>query len=130
MKKVKNVLLLMLMLLAFSCKEKGVTSTELSGFETNLPTELKGLKVYRISVGDLEYVRIGVLNGEVNSVGYPAGKVEGTTILLHKRDSNGAMSVRPLFVKEITFENDSVIVILKDRNQMGKKNQDGKEKNN
>jgi hypothetical protein len=126
--KIRNMFLLMLILLTFSCKDKGVSTTELTGVETNLPPELKGLKVYKISIGDLEYIRVGVLNGEVNSVGYPAGKVEGTTLLLHNR-VNGNMSVRPIFVKAITFENDSVIVILKDRNQMGKKNQDGKEKN-
>jgi hypothetical protein len=104
-----GIWLLLLSLLTISCEDKGVTSLKLSGNEPTLPAELKGLKVYRVSCGDNEYVKVGILNNQVVSTTYQAGKVQQSVILVNKEVA------RTINVESIISENDSIIVIKKSK---------------
>jgi hypothetical protein len=90
-----------------SCTDAGVTRTHLDGTEENLPDELKGLKVYRVSTGGGDYVKVAILNSEVNSLTYRDGKHDETTIIV-----NGSAKSREIY-GEIISETDSIIVIHK-----------------
>ena len=89
-----------------SCEDKGVTKQWLSGDESTLPQELKGLKVYRVSCGEGEYVKVGILNNQVVST---TGKVQQSVILVNKEVA------RTINVESIISENDSIIVIKKSK---------------
>lgn len=106
MKKVIFVLVLLVTLM--SC-ERGVTNVTLNGNENSLPQELKGLKVYNVSLGTLSDIKVAVLNGQVNSVTYPVGKTRQTTIIVKSENGN----IRMIEYKEIISETDEVIVIRK-----------------
>lgn len=91
-----------------SCFEAGTTSTSLQGTEANLPEELKGLKIYTVSTGNLSSVQVGVLdNSRTISTTYPQGKTQETFILVEKNTG------RTIQVGEIISENDSIIVCKK-----------------
>jgi hypothetical protein len=107
MKKILTALILLLTLT--SCEDKGVTKQWLSGDESTLPTELKGLKVYRVSCGEGEYVRVGILNNQVISTTYPSGKIQESVILVNKE------TTRTINVESIISENDSILVIKKSK---------------
>ena len=107
MKKILTALILLLTLT--SCEDKGITQQWLSGDESTLPAELKGLKVYRVSCGDGEYVRVGILNKQVISTTYPDGKVQESIILVNKEVA------RTINVESIISENDSIVVIKKSK---------------
>ena len=107
MKKILTALILLLTLT--SCEDKGVTKQWLSGDESTLPPELKGLKVYRVSCGEGEYVRVGILNNQVISTTYPDGKVQESIILVNKEVT------RTINVESIISENDSIVVIKKSK---------------
>ena len=92
-----------------SCEDKGVTKQCLSGDESTLPQELKGLKVYRVSCGEGEYVKVGILNNQVVSTTYQTGKVQQSVILVNKEVA------RTINVESIISENDSIIVIKKSK---------------
>jgi len=105
MKKILTLLILLITLT--SCEDKGVTKQWLSGDESTLPQELKGLKVYRVSCGEGEYVRVGVLNNQAVSTTYQSGKVQESIILVNKA------TARTINVESIISENDSIVVIKK-----------------
>jgi hypothetical protein len=105
MKKILTFLILLLTLT--SCEDKGVTRQTLTGDETNLPADLKGLKVYRVSCGEGEYVRVAVLNNQAVSTTYQDGKIQQSVILVNKE------TARTINVESIISENDSIIVIKK-----------------
>jgi len=107
MKKILTFLILLLTLT--SCEDKGVTRQTLTGDETNLPAELKGLKVYRVSCGEGEYVRVAVLNNQAVSTTYQDGKIQQSVILVNKE------TPRTINVESIISENDSIIVIKKSK---------------
>ena len=107
MKKILTILVLLCLLT--SCEDKGVTKQWLSGDESTLPQELKGLKVYRVSCGEGEYVRVGILNNQVISTTYPDGKVKESIILVNKEVA------RTINVESIISENDSIVVIKKSK---------------
>jgi hypothetical protein len=107
MKKILTFLILLLTLT--SCEDKGVTRQTLTGDETNLPAELKGLKVYRVSCGEGEYVRVAVLNNQAVSTTYQDGKIQQSVILVNKE------TARTINVESIISENDSIIVIKKSK---------------
>lgn len=96
-----------LLFLIVACEDKGVTSQKLTGDESTLPAELKGLKVYRVSCGEGEYVRVGILNNQVISTTYQTGKVHQSIILVNKE------TARTINVESIISENDSIVVIKK-----------------
>lgn len=107
MKKILLALILALTLL--SCEDKGVTRQTLTGDESNLPAELKGLKVYRVSCGEGDYVKVAVLNHQAISTTYQSGKHQQSVILVNKETE------RTINVESIISENDSIIVIKKSR---------------
>jgi len=90
-----------------SCDDAGVTSKRLNGDEQNLPDELKGLKIYSVSTGNLDYVKVAVLDGKINSTTYQVGKVQESTVIVNKQ--NGKL----IEVSQILVENDSMIVCRK-----------------
>ncbi len=108
MKNFKIITLIAIIAIVFtSCEEAGTTSKKLNGYEQDLPAELKGLKIYRVSTGAISYVNVAILDNGVNSVTYPVGKTQETTIIVNKQ--NGKL----IEVSEILVENDSVIVCRK-----------------
>ncbi len=90
-----------------SCDDAGVTYKRLNGDEQNLPDELKGLKIYSVSIGSMSDVKVAVLDGKINSTTYQVGKNQETTVIVNKQ--NG----RLIEVSQILVENDSVIVCRK-----------------
>lgn len=90
-----------------SCDKAGVTSKFLYGDEQDLPEELKGLKVYSVSTGGGTYIKVAILNGDLNSTTYVEGKTTETTIILNKQ--NG----KQIKVSQILVENDSIILCRK-----------------
>ncbi|MFA5207443.1 MAG: hypothetical protein WC428_02185 [Candidatus Paceibacterota bacterium] len=96
-------------IIAVSCAEKGTTRQKLNGDEVTLPDELKGLKVFTVATGGGNYVKVAVLNGQVNSLTYPVGKYQQTTIVVNKDRYNE----RLIEADKILFENDEMILIKK-----------------
>lgn len=107
MKKILTILILALTLT--SCEDKGVTRQPLTGDETNLPAELKGLKVYTVSIGEGSYVKVAVLNNQAISTTYSEGKHQQSVILVNKG------TPRTINVESVISENDSIIVIKKSK---------------
>lgn len=107
MKKILTILILSLTLL--SCEDKGVTYQPLTGDETNLPAELKGLKVYTVSTGYGNWVKVAVLNNQAISTTYQSGKHSQSVILVNKETTT------TINVESIISENDSIIVIKKSK---------------
>jgi hypothetical protein len=105
----KKVFAFLILIFLLSCEDKGITRQKLVGDETNLPQELKGLKVYSVSCGDGVYVKVALLNKEVISTTYKEGKTENSVIILNKG------SERTINVESIISENDSIIVIKKSK---------------
>ena len=94
-----------------SCEKPGATSYNLSGNEQNLPDKLKGLEVYSVCIGGGDYVKVALLNDNVNSITETktVGKISTTvsTIIIDKQNQ------KLIEVKEILLENDSMIVCRK-----------------
>ena len=107
MKKILTFLILLLTLT--SCQDKGVTRQTLTGDETNLPAELKGLKVYRVSCGVNDYVKVAVIDNQIVSTTYKSGKHQQSVIIVNKE------TARTINVESIISENDSIIVIKKSK---------------
>lgn len=105
----KRLLSLLVVGLLLSCEAPGVATQELSGGESTLPEELKGLKVYSVSVGEGSYVKVAVLNNTVNSLDYSKGKTRESVIIVE----NFGYDRREIKIKEIVMENDSMIVARK-----------------
>ena len=111
MKTIKRIIgtfVLSIVLFTFySCENSGNTDMVLSGNEGNLPDELRGLKVYRVSTEGGNYVKVALLNNNINSITYPVGKLQQSTIIIDKQNQ------KLIEVKEILLENDSMIVCRK-----------------
>jgi len=90
-----------------SCDQAGVTQQRLSGNENDLPQELKGLKVYSVSVGYGSYVKVAVLDNKVNSTTYQVGKVQESLIVVDNATG------KQIKVAQILSETDSIIVCRK-----------------
>ncbi len=107
----------MLALVAFtSCDDPGVSYKKLTGNEMNLPEELKGLEVYTVSLGGGNYVRVAVLNNQVNSLTYPVGKTTQNVILLREPYTKSEDIVgytQRAIVGDVVVENDELIIIRK-----------------
>ena len=108
MKKILTILFC-IALLTISCEDKGVTYQPLTGDETNLPPELKGLKVYTVSTGNGNWVKVAVLNNQAISTTYKSGKHQQSVILVNKE------TPRTINVESVISENDSIIVIKKSK---------------
>lgn len=82
----KNLfIILFFAIFAMSCElmpEPGITEVRLTGNENDLPPELKGLKVYSVRLPDWDWVRVAVLNNDVNSLTYRQGKATQNVIII------------------------------------------------
>jgi hypothetical protein len=108
MKRIINSLILLSLLTFSSCEDPGVSNLRLTGFETNLPDELKGLKVYNVSTGSGTWVKVAVLNDKINSTTYTVGKTTETVIYLKKPTKDSLIKI-----SQIVMENDSMILCRK-----------------
>ena len=104
MKKLLSILGLFTLL---ACSPEGTTETRLTGDENTLPNELKGLKVYDVSLGNGDYVKVAVLNNNTNSTTYRDGKIDKNIIVVDRR------SQKVINVEDIIMENDSLIICRK-----------------
>ena len=103
----KIFIILTSLLILSSCDDPGTVRKELTGFESNLPEELKGLKVYNVAIENGNHIKVAFMEGfNSKSLIYRSGKIDETTIIL---ESSG----RVIRVKEIISENDSIMVIKK-----------------
>lgn len=107
MQKIKLHLSALLLLCFASCDHPGVTKLRLNGNENDLPQELKGLKIYSVSVGDGAYVKVAVLDNKANSITYPVGKFQESLIVVDNSTS------KQIKVSQILSETDSIIVCRK-----------------
>ena len=106
----KKILLALILLLTLtSCEDKGLTRQTLTGNESTLPVELKGLKVYTVSTGEGNYVKVAILNNQAISTTYQSGKHQQSVILVNKEGE------RTINVEAIISENDSILVIKKSK---------------
>jgi hypothetical protein len=103
------------MLSLISCEEKGTTRQRLIGNESNLPPELKGLKVYRVSCGDGDFVKVAILDNQSISTTYKSGKHAQSLVLITKEVEYGTGEIprRPVNIESIISENDSIMIIRK-----------------
>jgi hypothetical protein len=112
MKTFKLFSLILLITILFSCDgEKGKTTQTLNGDEQGLPDELKGMKLYYVSLGNnASGVKVAILpDNKLNSLTYSVGKSQMTTIIINK----GRYNERTIVAKEIISETADVIVIRK-----------------
>ena len=91
-------------MLAISCGLPGSSKVKLHGDERDLPLELKGLKVYNVKLGELDYIRVAVLNSKVVGTSYTEGK---TTAYVGNVDLNDVEK------NSIVYEDDEFIIIKK-----------------
>lgn len=94
-------------ILIFSCQSPGMTTKKLDGDENLLPEELRGLRVYNVSLNDGNSVKVAILNNELNSITGIKGKRNESTIILNTETRN------TIEVKEILMENDTLIIFRK-----------------
>lgn len=99
----------LLMFIAVSCEDPGVSSQKLTGTEENLPAALKGLKVYTVSLGEGDYVKVAMFGDNINSATYSEGKTTETTIIINPENYN----MRTIHAKEIVYETNEIIVVRK-----------------
>jgi hypothetical protein len=107
MKNLTFVCLLALTLFS-SCEDKGVTNVSLIGNEDQLPEELKGLKVYSVSLGEGKWITVAKMDNQPTSATYNVGKTQASTIFIQKEN-------REIEIESIISENDSIMVIKKKR---------------
>ena len=108
MPNASNLLYTMLVAVFFvGCENAGTTRQQLSGNESELPEELKGIKIYRVATGNGGSVKVAILNGNINSTTYKQGKTKQSTIIVNKQNR------KLIEVKEVLIENDSVLVCRK-----------------
>src|ERR1035437_463875 len=107
MKTFKLFFLILLMIFLFSCDdEKGTTIQSLNGDEQGLPDDLKGMKLYYVSMGNNgSGIYVAKLpNNTINAVSFLQGKTQITTIIINNRT---------IVAKEIISETADIIVIRK-----------------
>lgn len=102
----KLILIITTVLLISSCSDPG-TSEILLDDHKNLPTELKGLRVYNVSTGRGSSINVAVLNNNLNSVTYRVGKRTESVILINKQTN------KMIEVSDVVMENDSLIICRK-----------------
>ena len=63
----KIITLITLIMTITSCADPGTHRVTLNGNESTLPDELKGLKVYNIATDNGSFVKVAVMNNQINS---------------------------------------------------------------
>ena len=90
-----------------SCADPGTTQLRLNGNESNLPDELKGLKIYSVVTDEGHYVKVAILNNQINSTTYKVGNHTQSLVLVNKQDG------KLIEVSSVLMENDSLIICRK-----------------
>lgn len=91
------------------CDHPGDTTQLLSGTESTLPGELKNLKVYEVALNNEGHIKIAILNDKINALEYSSGKTSQSVAIL----DNSQGFRREIPVREIVFENDSMMLVRK-----------------
>lgn len=99
-----KIFALILCLSFISCQEVGDSSNILTGQEQSLPNDLKGLKIYSVSLGKGDYVKVAILDKNVMSLTESNNRETKSLLILNNNK---------IKVKEILIENDSIIVCRK-----------------
>ena len=99
--------------LLVSCGKQGDTQLLMEDKITssNLPEDLKGLKVYKVFTGFDDCIKVAVINNKVSSVTYHEGKTEQSILVLAKEESEERFYMIP--IEEIIIENDTMIMARK-----------------
>ena len=108
--KTKTILTIICMITIITSCSVPISDVKLKAKEQDLPDELKGIQIYNVETESGYDVKVAVLNNSVNSLNYPvnSGKyVFHKSVLIVNKDSTA------IEVKEILFENDSIIVCRK-----------------
>jgi hypothetical protein len=105
----KKIIVIGLLGLLLSCEKSGEATQLLNGSEASLPEELKGLKVYNVSLGDNGHIKLAMFDDNIRGNSYSSGKITQSIVIL----DNSQISQRGVPVKEIIFENDSLIMARK-----------------
>jgi hypothetical protein len=106
----KKLLIIPILAVMFTaCDHPGSTSLSLTGEEPGLPPELKGLKVYSVADGNVGYIQVAILNGQVNSTTWSEGKTTQSAIMVNTK----AQPSRVIEIESVLMENDSVIMCKK-----------------
>lgn len=106
---IKSLIIAIILFSMLGCEDPGVSIKRLTGAEDNLPPELRGLKVYSVSIGDGNWVKVAVLNNNINSLTYSEGKTQTTTIVINQNNQKEKV----IHARYIISENDSIIVLKK-----------------
>lgn len=90
--------------LLISCQKSGETFDK-NLDQSKLPQELKGLKVYSVSLGGTEWVKVGLLpNYTSTSYTYKSGKTTNSMIVFRGQEIDSS---------RVVYENDSIVIIRK-----------------
>ena len=108
MKKTLVTLMGLSLALLIGCEDKGVSRESLIGNEIQLPPELKGLKIYDVSIGSGNYVKVAIMDNKAISTTYAVGKHQQSMIIIDKNNQE-----RKIGFESIISENDSIMVIKK-----------------
>jgi 23S rRNA-/tRNA-specific pseudouridylate synthase len=98
------IFIALLSMIAISCGTPGNTAIKLHGDEDNLPAELRGLKVYTVDLGTLDYIKVAVLNNKVIGTSYSEGKTTANV---------GIVDLNNVDKTSIVYEDDDFIIIRK-----------------
>lgn len=117
MKKIISILFISLFLFSCAPAEPGENYELFNAEKTNvtLPEELKGLKIYNISIGNNDYLKIALIDGGVAGISEefynPGLKYTETKYTIIVNQNRGKQKV--IHAKEILSETDSIIVLKK-----------------
>jgi len=92
-----------------SCSDAGTTTLVVNGSESALPEELKGLKIYSVSDGSGNVIKVCCFGNRVLGTTYQSGKFKCDAINIYNNDG----STRSYLATSIIVENDSILVIKK-----------------
>lgn len=99
-------MLIIALLIFFNACTPGETRIKLTGNERDLPSELKGLKVYQVDTGDGTAIYVAMLDDQILSTSRHAGRQSQNLVNIRKQNYSYRSS-------DILLENDSIIVIRK-----------------
>lgn len=87
-----------------SCDPAGTSKIRVTGNESELPTELKGLKIYSVSCGGGDHIKVAILNNAAIGTSYREGKhTENVAIVNDSAYSD----------EHVIFENDTIKIVRK-----------------
>lgn len=99
-------MLIIALLIFFNACTPGETRIKLTGNERDLPSELKGLKVYQVDTGDGTAIYVAILDDQILSTSRHAGRQSQNLVNIKERTYTYKSS-------DIISENDSIVVIKK-----------------